>query len=82
MCKWTLAQAKRDYALGYLSGWVIRRQGDEGWTVELHSTSGLTGPLVDARSREPRVFRSFNAVLSSLESIGFEVTELHPAQSK
>jgi len=74
----TIAQAKRDFEIGYLTQYRIERapmQAEPGWMV--HLGQGMAaGWLVDARSQEPRVFKTLDAAVSSLVSIGFEVNAL------
>lgn len=77
----TMAQAKRDHEIGYLTRWRIERapEGQEGWRVELGAGVGC-GWLADARSKEPRVFKSLDGAVSSLQQIGFEVNLLCQGQ--
>ena len=71
----TLAQAKRDFQIGYLTKFHIERAPMSGWL--LHLVEGnAAGWLVDARSKESRVFKTVDSVVSTLEAIGFEVNRL------
>jgi hypothetical protein len=73
---WNMELAKRDFALGHLEGFHLDRAiGDSGWHVQL--TDGLnSGPLVDAREKKPRLFKTADAAIAALEKIGFEVVVL------
>ena len=73
----TLAQAKRDFEIGYLTKFNLRRLplAGLGWFVWLGEGNGA-GWLVDARTKQPREFKTLDAAVSSLESIGFKVEEL------
>lgn len=69
----TLGQAKRDFDLGYLTKYRIERSPmGEGWMVHL-GEGNAAGWLVDARTKEPRVFKSLDSAVSTLEQIGFRV---------
>jgi len=73
----TLAQAKRDFEIGYLKEYRLKRWplAGQGWFVWL-GEGNAAGWLVDARSKEPREFKTLDAAVSSLEAIGFKVEEL------
>lgn len=72
---YTMAEAKRDRSMGYLtSARIVRTQG--GWVVELGGGKTL-GELAPARCRERRVFKSVDGAVSALEQIGFAVKVLH-----
>lgn len=79
MIKYQLAQAKRDFEIGYLTTWHIERaplaKGGTGWVLILGTGNGA-GQLVDARTKDVRIIKSLDSVLSILESIGFEVNAL------
>lgn len=71
----TLDQAKRDFKIGYLNTWRIQRAPLGGFMLDLGE--GLArGWLVDARTKEPRVFKSLDSAVSTLETIGFEINIL------
>lgn len=73
MSNYTMEQAKRDFQLGYLASFQIHRQPlDAGWSVVLSDGSN-SGPLVDARTRQPRAFKSLDSAVSALEQVGFSV---------
>jgi len=71
----TMAQAKRDFARGYLRGANIVRGIEPGkWNVFLLTDQVIAkGFLVDARAGAPREFLTVGAAVSALEQIGFEV---------
>lgn len=72
----TMAQAKRDFQIGYLTKYHIERAPlSTGWMLYL-GEGNAAGWLVDARSKEARVFKTLDSVVSALESIGFEVSRL------
>lgn len=72
----TMAQAKRDFQIGYLTTYRIDRSPlNEGWLLHL-GEGNAAGWLVDARSKEKRVFKTLDSVVSAIESIGFEVNSL------
>lgn len=75
---YTMADAKRDFKMGYLSQYVIERKVlSAGWLVKLGpERNQVLHPLVDARSHSWRVFKTLDAAVSALEEIGFEVNLL------
>lgn len=69
----TLAQAKYDFSIGYLTTFKIERGlMGEGWLLHL-GEGNSAGFLVDARTKKARIFKSVDSVISTLESIGFEI---------
>lgn len=80
MTDYTMAQAKRDFSLGYLQSANILRPGMSAgvWCVQLVSGRvGGTGWLVDARTHKAREFRTLDAAFSALEQIGMKPEVLH-----
>lgn len=76
MMKYTLAQARRDFDVGYLNRWHVERAPmGGGWYVHFGEGNGR-GVLVDTRSHEPRAFRSLDSAISAIESTGFEVNAI------
>jgi len=75
---YTMADAKRDFRLGYLGQYVIERNVlSPGWRVKIGpERNQVLHPLVDARSHEWRLFKTLDAAVSALEEIGFEVNIL------
>lgn len=75
---YTMADAKRDFKMGYLAQYVIERNAlAAGWRVKLGpERNQVLHPLVDARTKQWRLFKSLDAAVSSLEEIGFEVNIL------
>ena len=72
----TLKQAKRDFELGYLNKYRIERSPlNDGWVLILGERKAA-GALVDARNKEPKVYKSLDSVISALEDIGFAVNVL------
>jgi hypothetical protein len=76
MFSWTMAEAKRDFKMGHLKGFTLEREvmGD-GWYLTLKHGGGV-GPLVDAREKQPRMFRSLDAAIAAAEQVGFRVVAL------
>jgi hypothetical protein len=79
-CKmyYTMADAKRDFSLGYLDQFVIERKVlGKGWYVKLGPPRNqVLHPLVDARSKQWRLFKTLDAAVSAVEDVGFEVNLL------
>jgi len=75
----TMAEAKRDFARGALSGAEMRWMG-LGVGYALWLTCRLwpdeSGFLVDAKRREPRRFRTADACIKAAREIGFEAEML------
>ena len=64
--------------MGYLTRWRVDRAiiGEpDGWTVHL-GAGNSAGTLVDARTRETRVFRSLDSAVRAIEEIGFSVDSI------
>jgi hypothetical protein len=79
--QWTMANAKRDFAAGYLSGFELAslRPLVSVWIVRLQGPAGA-GALVDARSKEAREFKTLDAAVRAIEEIGFQVNALRQVQ--
>ncbi len=79
----TVSEAKRDFERGFLKGFSVFRLFDQGsdgwhqpvWFVEFDSTAGKQR-LVDTRTRKVRHFKSFDGLISTMESIGFKVSSV------
>lgn len=77
-----MAQAKRDFEIGYLVDFELERYPlDAGWVVKLATGnlgggSSTRGSLVDARTKQPRQFKTLDAAISALEQVGFKVEGL------
>ncbi len=72
----TMANAKRDFQIGYLTKYRIERAPiSTGWMLYL-GEGNAAGWLVEARTKEPRVFKTIDSVVSTLEAIGFQVNIL------
>jgi hypothetical protein len=72
----TLATARRDHQIGYLTQWRIVRSPDgAGWRLLLGKGNAAAW-LRGARTAEPRTFTTLDGVVSTLATIGFEVVEL------
>jgi hypothetical protein len=71
----TLATARRDHQIGYLTQWRIVRSPDgAGWRLRLGSGNAAAW-LRGARTAEPRVFTTLDGALNTLATIGFDVSE-------
>ena len=69
---YTIAQAKRDFSLGYLTSCrLLKVMGL--WQVVIYSKAGANGSLVDARTKETRLFKNLDSALNALQSIGFDI---------
>lgn len=75
MQNYTLAQAKRDFELGYLKSWRIEKVPMGGWLVSLGSGVSA-GHLADVRTKQARVFKSLDGAVSTVEAVGFQVNAL------
>lgn len=80
MASYTMAQAKRDFEIGYLTAYEVKRwdlvtAGRSGWFIWL-GRGNSAGWLVDARDREARQFKTLDAAVQALEQIGFKVESL------
>lgn len=75
---YTMADAKRDFKMGHLAQYVIERNIlSPGWRVKIGpERNQVLHPLVDARTKQWRLFKSLDAAVSSLEEIGFHVNIL------
>lgn len=75
---YTMADAKRDFKMGYLAQYAIERNIlAPGWRVKIGpERNQVLHPLVDARTKQWRLFKSLDAAVSALEEIGFEVNIL------
>jgi len=72
----TMATAKRDFQIGYATGfYLVRVPMSTGWMVVVKAGSAER-VLVDARSKQAREFRTLDAAISAVEDIGFRVIEL------
>lgn len=72
---YTMADAKRDFSMGYLAQYVIERNIlSPGWRVKVGPKENKAlHPLVDARSHEWRLFKTLDAAVAALVEIGFDV---------
>lgn len=79
--QYTVAQAKRDFTLGYLVSYrLLRVMGF--WQVIIYSEGGANGYLVDARTKETRMFKTVDTALNSVESIGFDISVLQMGKAE
>ena len=71
----TMAEAKKQFQLGVLKGFAIARtMGVCMVSFDVQAGSGrVDGQLVDARTKEPRQFKTLDAACSALEQVGFRV---------
>lgn len=75
MSDYTMAQAKRDFERGYITGAVLVAPLplDGGWWVMIEAVGG-GGPLVDAKTKQVRYFKTSDAAISAVHQIGFKKT--------
>lgn len=75
---YTMAEAKRDFRLGYIGQYSVERDPwMSGWFVYLGPKENKTlHPLVDARTKRNRQFKTLDAAVSAIEDVGFEVKRL------
>lgn len=81
MASWTMAEAKKDFDRGLLTGFEIHDSSGimsnvQHWSVSLNAKIGEGGALTDAREKLPRQFRTMDAVVAALRSIGFRAVIL------
>lgn len=73
---YTMAMAKRDFGIGYLTRWRIERVPmQDAWIVRLGEGNG-EGVLCDARTKKPRVFTTLDGAVNAVMAVGFEVNAL------
>ena len=74
--QFTMAQAKRDFDSGYMESFqIVRENIGYDWNVLLKAGTNR-GPLVDARTKTARCFKSLDGAIAALEQIGFKVEAL------
>lgn len=82
MNTWTMAEAKKDFERGLLTGFQIFdssaiMKNDQSWSVSFSSKLGVEGgALVDARTKQDRVFKTLDAAASAVRSVGFRAQSL------
>lgn len=83
MADYTMAQAKRDFERGFLQGWELWETGSmmgqpASWTVKIESKLGMDGIgyLVDARTKNPRMFKTADSAISAIRQIGFRAQRI------
>lgn len=85
MSDYTMAQAKRDFERGFLKGFEILYLENRlftntptGYSIFIVSTLGMdgVGRLVDAKTKQERIFKTADAALSALRQIGFTAHRL------
>jgi hypothetical protein len=77
----TAAKAKSDFSRGLLTKFLITAVPmGRGWYVSFKDKpSGEFVVLIDAHKKDLRVFKTLDAAVSTLLSIGFEVIEICPS---
>jgi hypothetical protein len=85
MSDYTMAQAKRDFERGFLKGFEILyldgrlfTNTPTGYSITIESKLGMDGigRLVDAKTKQERVFKTLDAAVSALRQIGFSAHRL------
>jgi hypothetical protein len=75
--QYTVAAAKMLFRAGAFRSFSIDRAPMvDGWVLSLFNDQGASFPVVDARTKQPRVFKSLDGAVSTGESIGFKVGRL------
>lgn len=74
---WTMAEAKKDFERGLLTGYEFNDGStatETEWNLSLLTsmTCGC-GVLVDARTKQPRAFRTLDAAVAAARAVGFRV---------
>ena len=69
----TFSNSKLLFTAGVFSSFSIERTIG-GWLVYLSGTQ--SGWIVDARTKQPRVFKSVDSCITSLSTIGFTVNKI------
>lgn len=73
----TMAQAKDYFQRDLLAAYAVGRVLDY-WLVRMQfKDSGGEFPLVDARSKQPRHFKTLDAAVRAIEEVGFDVSQLN-----
>lgn len=77
-CNRTMEQARRDFALGRLSGAVLVRvpMSKSDWSVRLSGKRGDAGMLLELQTLGTRVFTSLDSAAEAVEQIGFAFDQL------
>ncbi len=82
MNTWTMAEAKKDFERGLLTGFQIFdssaiMNNEQTWSVSFSSKLGVDGgALVDARTKQDRTFRTLDAAAGAVRSVGFRCQSL------
>jgi len=74
----TMAQAKRDFENGAIRKFRIDNTMGK-ITLNLIYVNGFSlseTPLFDARTKAPRIFKTWNAAISAADMVGFDVTSI------
>lgn len=76
----TMAEAKRDFRMGLIKAAEIQAHdfmGDQFLTVALKYSPPVENPvLTDARTKQPRRFKSYDTAVNALREVGFSVSGL------
>jgi len=73
----TMSEAKRDFEAAYLKAFYVLPDLEPGsWNLDLEDINGRRGFLVDARSRQARIFKTSDAAIAAAREIGFQVKGL------
>lgn len=72
----TLAQAKRDFEFGLIQSVMIQRVFESAVVELTYRGKSVPEPLVDARTKKPRQFKTLDAAVRSIEEIGLSVSAL------
>jgi len=69
----SVAEAKRDFKRGFLKSFTLTRSAMEpGWWVLLNDINGGQPMLTDAKTKNPRLFKSLDSAINTARDIGFK----------
>lgn len=78
MANWTLAFSKSAYEVGIIDdAFLVRAAMEDGWNVLLVTVDKSSQHLLcDAHDKRPRLFKTLDAAVRAVESVGFKVPSL------
>ncbi len=77
-CNRTMDQAKRDFASGRITTFMLVRvpMTRSDWTVRVSGAKGDAGMLLEVQTLAPKVFSSLDKAILAIEQIGFIPSQL------
>lgn len=78
MANWTVAFSKSAYEHGIIDdAFIVRAPMEDGWNVLLVTVDKTSRHLLcDAHDKRPRLFKTLDAAVRTVESVGFTVVSL------